>query len=389
MHANHTVIENIRVLTAEGWTEPTSLWVREGKIHAIQQDIDAPNAQRVNGNGHYVLPGIIDLHGDAFERHIAPRAGTQFPLELALSANDASLVANGITTFYYSITDGFEPGPRSRDTVRSLLAALDALNPRFSCQARIHLRHEKVNTEKHEELLEWMREGRIHLLSLNDHLPALDNERKIKRYLAGMRRRVSMADEEINQFLDNLQANRPIGEQQIEVLAAAAKEYGVALASHDDETLEEVEKSKNLGVSIAEFPMTAETARACQEGGAAVLMGAPNLVRGGSHVGAISVKDAIDLGVVDILCSDYHYPSVFTAPFVAVTNNGVSLYDAWKLVSENPAKAAGLGESKGKIEVGYDADFVMLNALDGLPLSVQSTWVQGNKVYAKEPNGNA
>lgn len=92
------------------------------------------------------------------------------------------------------------------------------------------------------------------------------------------------------------------------------------------------------------------------------------------------------MGVVDILCSDYHYPSLFAAPFTAVEHNGLSLYDAWKLVSENPAQAAGLGDSKGKIEVGYDADFLMLNALDGLPLSLQSTWVQGKMVCSKESN---
>lgn len=194
-----------------------------------------------------------------------------------------------------------------------------------------------------------------------------------------------MTDEDINRFLQNLQTNRAIGEKQIEVLSAVAHQHGVALASHDDETLEEVEKSISLGVSIAEFPMTEVAARACQAGGAAVLMGAPNLVRGGSHVGAISVKDAIEHGVVDILCSDYHYPSLFVAPFTAAVHNNLSLYDAWKLVSENPAKAAGLGERKGKIALGYDADFIMLSDLDGLPLSLESTWVRGKKVYSKQP----
>lgn len=384
MHENDSVIENVRVLSEQGWSDPTSLWIRDGKIQSIQSEMIDSQVDRIDGKGNFILPGIIDLHGDAFERHITPRAGTQFPLELALSANDVSLVANGITTFYYSITDGFEPGPRSRDTVRELLTAIEKLMPRFSCQAKIHIRHEKVNTEKHEELIEWLCDGRIHLLSLNDHLPTLDNERKIQRYLAGMRRRVSMSNSEINQFLQNLQANRTTGEQQIEVLAATAHQQGVALASHDDETLEEVERSKSLGISIAEFPMNEAAARASQEANAAVLMGAPNLVRGGSHVGGISVKDAIELGIVDILCSDYHYPSLYTAPFMAVEKNDLSLYDAWKLVSENPAKAAGLGAGKGKIETGYDADFIMLSDLDGLPLSLQSTWIKGEKVYSRQ-----
>ncbi|MCE2596180.1 alpha-D-ribose 1-methylphosphonate 5-triphosphate diphosphatase [Motilimonas cestriensis] len=383
MNNNNVVIENVKILSEQGWSEPVSLLIKSGKISAIGEAVSDPDAQRIDVQGQYILPGIIDLHGDAFERHIAPRAGAHFPLELALAANDASLVASGITTFYYSITDGFEPGPRSRDTVRELLLAIERLMPRFSCQARIHIRHEKVNVEKHEELVDWLLSGRIHLLSLNDHLPPLNNERKIQRYLAGMRRRVSMSVEDINQFLHQLQQYRELGEEQAKALADIAAEQGVSLASHDDETLEEVARSIALGVSIAEFPMSELAARECQKGGAAVLMGAPNLVRGGSHVGAISVKEVIEHGLVDILCSDYHYPSLFCAPFTAMTSNGLSLYEAWKFVSENPAKAASLGDTKGKIEQGFDADFILLNELDGSPLSISSTWVKGRKVFTK------
>ncbi|MDO6762303.1 alpha-D-ribose 1-methylphosphonate 5-triphosphate diphosphatase [Agarivorans sp. 1_MG-2023] len=383
MNKQTVVIESIKILSEQGWSQPTSLLIENGKITEVGEGIQHPNAQHIDAQGQYILPGIIDLHGDAFERHIAPRAGTHFPLELALAANDASLVASGITTFYYSITDGFEPGPRSRDTVRELLLALEKLMPRFSCQARIHIRHEKVNVEKHDELVDWILSGRIHLLSLNDHLPPLNNERKIQRYLAGMRRRVSMSVEDINQFLLNLQQHRELGEQQATALAEIAAQQGISLASHDDETLEEVSRSISLGVSIAEFPMSEAAARQCQKGGAAVLMGSPNLVRGGSHVGAISVKEAIEHGVVDILCSDYHYPSLFSAPFTAVNTNNLSLFDAWKFVSENPAKAAGLGASKGKIEMGYDADFILLSEIDGSPLSISSTWVKGKQVFAK------
>jgi alpha-D-ribose 1-methylphosphonate 5-triphosphate diphosphatase len=386
--AASVVFENVKVLTSLGWTSSTSLWIHEGKIRAVHSakdsDPDHSLAQRIDGKGCYILPGIIDLHGDAFERDITPRAGTHFPLDLALAANDANLIANGITTFYYSITDGFEPGPRSRDTVRELLVALENLMPRFSCQARVHIRHETVNTEKHDELLEWLRQGRIHLLSLNDHLPPLDNDKKVQRYLAGLRRRVSMTESETSDFLQGLQANRALGEIQLEELAAAARQQGVALASHDDETLDDVARSKSLRVSIAEFPMCAQTARASQLGGAAVLMGAPNLVRGGSHVGAICVKEAIEQGVVDVLCSDYHYPSLFHSPFMIAAMNSLSFSDAWKLVSENPARAAGLGSTKGKIALGYDADFLILSELDGSPLSLESTWVNGQMVYSRQ-----
>jgi alpha-D-ribose 1-methylphosphonate 5-triphosphate diphosphatase len=376
------LIDNVHVLTSTGWLRNSRVELSGGKIKAVGADVTT-SIPTLDGRSGYLLPGMIDLHGDAFERDITPRAGTTFPLDLALAANDASLIANGITTFYYSITDGFEPGPRSRDTVRELLLALEALSPRFSCQARVHIRHERVNTELHEELMGWLADGRVHMLSLNDHLPELDNPAATERYLAGLRRRVTMDAAETQRFLEGLQNRRDLGDRQTGELARQARQAGVSLSSHDDHGLDDVERNRVLGTSIAEFPMDAETASASREAGVAVLMGAPNLVRGGSHVGAISVRDAITGNLVDILCSDYHYPSLFRAPFVAAEHDLLPLEEAWKMVSENPAKAAGLGASKGQIAPGFDADLLLLSELDGSPLSLQSTLVGGRLVFRR------
>jgi alpha-D-ribose 1-methylphosphonate 5-triphosphate diphosphatase len=166
-------------------------------------------------------------------------------------------------------------------------------------------------------------------------------------------------------------------------LAQQARKAGVSLSSHDDQCVEDVEHNRTLGTAIAEFPMTAETAKASQAAGTAVLMGAPNLVRGGSHVGAISVRDAIEQNLVSILCSDYHYPSLFCAPFVTAEQGLMPLAQAWKMVSENPAKAAGLGASKGRIAPGFDADLLLLSELDGSPLSLQATVVGGKPVFQR------
>lgn len=377
------LIHNVHVLAGDGWLENTRVQLSGGRILAIGADADPACEQQLDARGGYLLPGMIDLHGDAFERHITPRSGTLFPLDLALSANDASLVANGITTFFYSITDGFEPGPRSRQTVRELLTTLESLAPRFRCQARIHIRHEQVNTDHHDELVRWLQESRVHLLSLNDHLPQLDNERSVERYLDGLRRRVSMTSEETRRFLRGLQDKREPGAEQVRDLARIAHQAGVSLASHDDQGADDVARNRELGTAIAEFPMDAATALASREAGASVLMGAPNLVRGGSHVGAISVRDAIEKNLVDILCSDYHYPSLFRAPFLAEEQGLMTLPEAWKLVSENPARAAGLGEHKGRIVPGYDADLLLVSQLDGLPLSLQATFVAGVPVMKR------
>lgn len=381
---NTFIIMNVNLLLSDGWQENSCLQVTDGTITSVGKDAVAGTAEVIDGAGGYLVPGIIDLHGDAFERHITPRAGTLFPLNLALAANDASLIANGITTFYYSITDGFEPGPRSRDTVRKLLLALEELMPRFSCQAKIHIRHEKVNVEGHDELTDWLSAGRIHMLSLNDHLPELDDARAVKRYVAGLQRRVTMDEATTQDFLRGLQGSREQGEEQTRALAEMALSAGVSLSSHDDHGLDDVARNVRLGTAIAEFPMDAETAQESRNAGISVLMGAPNLVRGGSHVGAISVRDAIGDGLVDILCSDYHYPSLFTAPFITAEQNLMSLADAWKMVSENPARAAGMGDRKGRIAPGYDADLLLLSELDGSPLSLQATFVGGVPVYQRD-----
>lgn len=378
------LITNVNVLAGDVWLENTRVQLSDGRILAIGADADEHCERQIDGRCGYLVPGMVDLHGDAFERHITPRTGTLFPLDLALAANDASLVANGITTFFYSITDGFEPGPRSRQTVRELLEKLEALAPRFRCQAKVHIRHEQVNTDDHDELVSWLENGRVHLLSLNDHLPLMDNERSIERYLDGLRRRVAMTPEETQAFLHGLQERRQPGAEQIRELAQIAHKAGVSLASHDDQGADDVALNIKLETAIAEFPMDAETAIASRGAGISVLMGAPNLVRGGSHVGAISVRDAIVEDLVDILCSDYHYPSLFRAPFLAAEQGLMSLPEAWKLVSENPAKAAGMGNHKGMIAPGYDADLLLLDQLDGLPLSIRTTVVAGVPVLHRD-----
>lgn len=376
-------IVNVKALTPDGWQRFDAITLENGVIKSF--DIQ-PSEEHyiINGESCYLLPGIIDIHGDAFERQITPRAGTVLPLDLAIAANDNSLIGAGITTFFYSITDGFEPGPRSRATVRSLLHVIEKLRPRLSCNSFIHIRHENVNTDDHDELMQWLRERRIDLLSLNNHLPDLNNPANVQRYLNGLHRRVKMSDEESLDFLKGLQSLRALGEKQVDELVALAHNMNVPLASHDDATEADLALSCKRNVSIAEFPMSYEIAKRAQSNGSPVVMGAPNLIRGGSHVGGMSVEEAAIEGVVDILCSDYHYPSLFLAPFVLASKNILSFEKAWAMVSSLPARAAGLGDKKGKIELGYDADLLLLNQLDGSPLSISAVLTMGKVVLQRD-----
>ena len=253
---------------------------------------------------------------------------------------------------------------------------LERLAPRLRANTFVHIRHETANLEKPEELIEWMEQKRIHLLSLNDHLPPLDNPAKVQRYRSGLQRRVSMSEEEVQKFLTDLRENRHLGEAIVEDLCKASHSHGTPLASHDDMTIDDVERSRKRDVAINEFPMSLDAAHAAQDANQQVVLGAPNLVRGTSHVNGLSVREAIAANACDILCSDYSYFALLRAPFLIDELGLMPLAKAWQLVSENPAKAVGL-DNKGSIEDGKDADLLIVDELDGSALSVRGVISKG------------
>ncbi|MDZ7954240.1 alpha-D-ribose 1-methylphosphonate 5-triphosphate diphosphatase [Nostoc sp. DedQUE09] len=378
-------IQGANVLTSDGWLEDATVLIEDGQFTSIDQASSPNGFHLVNAQGLQMLPGIIDLHGDAFERMICPRPGVNFPLPIAIADNDRNLLASGITTFYCSITDSYEPGLRSRDSARGLIDfILGAGKQVLNCNHRIHIRHEEANIAGHQELCDWMVSGRVHILSINDHLPPPGNQKRLSRYLNSVRQRSSMSIEEIEELINQVTERRHEGDVQIEQLVGLAHTYGIPVASHDDDTPEKVILSQKRRVAIAEFPATVDLAAKSREYGAAVLMGAPNLVRGGSHLGLMSVAEAVKNNVIDCLCSDYHYPSLFYAPFKLQELGLMSFEQAWSLVSSQPAEAAGISDQKGKIAPGLDADFLLISPDNPLPsaiaVGIASVYVTGQEV---------
>ena len=328
-----------------------------------------------------MLPGIIDLHGDAFERMICPRPGVNFPLPIAIADNDRNLLASGITTFYCSITDSYEPGLRSRESARKLIDFILGIGKQIlNCNHRIHIRHEEANIAGHQELCDWLGSGCVQILSINDHLPPPGNQKRFSRYLNSVKQRSSMSIEEIEQLITQVTERRHEGYAQLEQLVDLAHTYGISLASHDDDTPEKVALSEQRQVAIAEFPANVDLAAKSREYGAAVLMGAPNLVRGGSHLGLMSVAEAVKHNVLDCLCSDYHYPSLFYAPFKLKELGLMSFEQAWSLVSSRPAASVKISDRKGKIAPGLDADFLLVAPDHPLPSAIASVYVVGKEV---------
>lgn len=373
-------IASRRVLLADGSVEDTTVTVEEGRIAGIGT---ACRGEEWDIGEAWLLPGVIDLHGDAFERQMMPRPGVHFPTDLALLDTDAQLVANGISTAYHGVTYSWEPGLRGRESTVALKAALAGMKPRLACDTRFHLRHETHNLTAEDEVLGWIADGSVDLLAFNDHSDMiLDRILNKGRSTATETARTGLSHDQFVDLLHKVAESRPAVPASVDRLAAAAVANGVALASHDDLTPEMRRRYHAIGCRIAEFPMNTATAEAAVALGDPVICGAPNIVRGGSHLGAGGILAAREVreGRCTILVSDYYYPALVQAPFRLARDGDAAFPDAWALVSDNPARAAGL-DDRGTIAEGRRADLTVVSDPGAGPVRVAATLVEGRAAY--------
>jgi len=315
----------------------------------------APQSRRLDASGLLVLPGIVDLHGDAFERQIQPRPGVAFPMDLAVAETEAQLLANGITTAFHGVTLSWEQGLRSKETWSLLLAALAANRPRQMCDMRIHLRWEAFNLEALDLAIE---AGEVHLLAFNDHteemLRKIENPVAVAKYSE----RAGLKPAAFRALLEGVAARGAEVPAAHARITAAARIAGLPIASHDDPSVEKRAEFRAEGARISDFPMNEPTARAATEAGDWVVMGSPNVVRGGSHMGWASAATMVEAGLCRILTSDYFYPAMLQAAFI-LAERSEGLAARWDLISANPAAAAGLTD-RGHIAPGLRADLVLV-----------------------------
>jgi len=345
-------IEGGRALV-DGALVETSLRTSGRDIGALDAEQDRA-ALHINAGGLLVLPGIIDLHGDAFERQMMPRPGVDFPTDVALIDSDRQAIANGITTVFHGTTWSWEPGLRSAENARKLLDAIEALRPQLAADTRFHLRHETHNLEAEAEITQWLTEGRIDLFAFNDH----SNVKPKKRNQ--LAERTGLSVEAVNDMLDRIVARRPAVPASIARLAAAARAANIRMLSHDDNTPAMRQEFRALGATIAEFPVNEETARDAAAAGDFIVFGAPNVVRGGSHTGWTKASDMIEQGLCSVLASDYYYPAQLLAAFRLAADGILPLTKAWSLISSAPARAAGLAD-RGVIAAGRRADIIVVD----------------------------
>ena len=360
--------------------------IAEASIHVSGRDIVAVSSDNshtslgIDATGLLVLPGIIDLHGDAFERQMMPRAGVDFPVDVALVDSDRQAISNAITTVYHATTWSWEPGLRSGDNARLLLEAIEAMQPQLAADTRFHLRHETYNLDAEAEIARWLEEGRVDLFAFNDHMDATVADLAKPQKRIRMVERTGLSNEAFDQLVERVISRASEVPASVARLAQAAREAGVRMLSHDDASPAERRQFRSYGIRIAEFPVNEETAREAAEFGDFIVFGAPNVVRGGSHTGWTKASDMIAKGLCSVLASDYYYPAPLLAAFRLVSDGVLPLADAWDLISGGPARAAGLVD-RGALAEGQRADVVLVD--DNLPLRprVVAVIAAGRLVY--------
>jgi alpha-D-ribose 1-methylphosphonate 5-triphosphate diphosphatase len=330
----------------------------DGAIAALDT-APAGRALTLDAAGLLVLPGIVDCHGDAFERHVMPRPRVAFDIDLALRDADRSLLASGITTAFHGVTWSWEPGLRSAENARALLAAIERLAPELGADTRFHLRHETFNLDAEPVILAWLAAGRVGALAFNDHTEGTLKTRHRPDKVGKMVERSGLSADAFAELVEAVYARKPEVEGSIARLAQAARGAGVPMLSHDDMSPAMRRDFRGLGVAVAEFPIDEATAREAAAHGEAIVFGAPNVVRGGSHTGCPAAEEMVRAGLCTILASDYYYPALLHAPFLLARNGSAPFADAWRLVSQAPAQALGL-DDRGVIAPGKRADLILV-----------------------------
>ncbi|WP_297781456.1 alpha-D-ribose 1-methylphosphonate 5-triphosphate diphosphatase [uncultured Roseovarius sp.] len=321
---------------------------------------DAPEGREIDLSGYMVLPGLVDVHGDGFERHLAPRRGAMKDLAQGMIATEAELAANGITTAVLAQFYSWEGGMRGAEFADRVFDALGEVRGRVDTDLLAQLRFEMSLLEDYDAVLEMVARHGIGYVVFNDHLPhAALAAGKRPQGLTGQALRIGRNPEKHLEFIQGLHDRITEVGPALERLSAGLRAQSVRLGSHDDGTAEARRVARARGMTIAEFPETVEAAEEARAGGDSVIMGAPNLVRGGSHKGNVSAVDLVAMGLVDALASDYHYPSLKRAAFFLADGGVCDLATAWRLVSRGPAEVLGL-EDRGVLQAGLRADLVVI-----------------------------
>jgi alpha-D-ribose 1-methylphosphonate 5-triphosphate diphosphatase len=357
-----------------------SVLVRDGLIVDIS---DGSSRAGEDMENDFLIPGLVELHTDHLEQHYSPRPGVTWNKTAAIQAHDAQVASSGITTVFDCLRLGSdEDGGFEKGEMRDMADAIEHAQSenRLRADHLLHLRCEVAAADVLDHFEDFENDPKVRLISLMDHSPGQRQFQTMDQYIKFYQKKRGLSDEVFKAFVDRrVSASRKYSAQHRDFLAARCAEHGITVASHDDATDAHVEEAIGHGVKLAEFPTSVEAAKASHSAGMSVLMGAPNIVRGKSHSGNIAARDLAEIGVLDVLSSDYVPFSLLYAPFLLVDQvEGMTLPKAISMVTATPARTVSL-DDRGRIAPGLRADLVRVHRDDDVPV-VRSVWRQGRRV---------
>ncbi|MCF4165061.1 alpha-D-ribose 1-methylphosphonate 5-triphosphate diphosphatase [Zavarzinia compransoris] len=373
-----TVLTNARVVMRDAVLDGATVVVRDGRIAAVQPGISGLAAAH-DLEGDLLLPGLVDLHTDNIEKHMMPRVRVPWPARAAVIAHDRQVVAGGITTVLDSLAVGdvWPDGERVKTFTQAIEAWRGGRDAgMFKARHALHLRCE-IGFEQVVELFSSLVDDPdLRLTSVMDHTPGQRQFVNVAKY---RQQYPQMTDAEFDAYVEKRRSLRDaVGPKHRAAIIALSRARNVPVASHDDRTAEEVAEALADGITLSEFPTSLEAAKAAHGQGMMVIAGAPNLVRGGSHSGNVSVADLARAGVLDIMASDYVPASMLIGAFALHDEMGIGLADAIATVSAHPAEAIGMDEI-GSIAPGKRADLLRVKRHDAMPV-VETVWRDGLRV---------
>ncbi len=370
---------NARIVLA-GEVIDGSVHVHDGTIASVDQGHGTTGD---DCEGDFLIPGLIELHTDHLERHYVPRPGMRWNQVAAIQAHDAQIATSGITTVFdclrigSEVSDSFMAG-EMRELGKTIGKAQD--DDRLRAEHFIHLRCEVSAPDVLQAFEDFRDEPRVKVASLMDHAPGQRQFQTMDQYVLYYKTMRGLSDEAFARYVEERQAQSArYSAPHRRSIAEHCRARGVTLASHDDATLDHVAEAVEDGVRLAEFPTSMEAARASHEAGMSVLMGAPNIVRGGSHSGNIAARELAEAGLLDVLSSDYIPASLLHGAFkLAKDVDAITLPQALALVTSRPAATVGL-DDRGEIAAGKRADLLRVRWDGDVPV-VRAVWREGRRV---------
>lgn len=374
------VLANARLVLARE-TVAGSVAVDDGRIAAVDHGTSAVPAA-IDVEGDYLLPGLVELHTDNFERHLMPRPKVRWPEFQALVAHDAEIAAAGITTVYDALGVGDADGAALRgQDMRGIVASLQRTAEAGILRAehRLHIRCEIPAPNTIELFAPFDGHPLVGMISLMDHTPGQRQWSDIEQARVYWTGKKGWTDEKFARHVEEApERQRRYAAPHRRHFVEYAQARNIPLASHDDTTPDHVLEAKAEGIAVSEFPTTVAAAQAARAHGLSIVMGAPNVVRGGSHSGNVAAIELARLGLLDSLSSDYVPASLLHSAFLLHRDAGFSIAEAAATVTRNPARSVGL-DDRGEIAPGKRADLVQVRLIDGHPV-VMAVWREGVRV---------